>query len=275
LIPLDVVRNVARELDEAGVPSPRVDAEHLVAHVLGLSRSELYASDVAFDQEQDSKLRNLVQRRVRREPLAYVLGEWGFRRLVLAVDRRALIPRPETEVVVERCLALLGDVDEPRVLDVGAGSGAIALAIADEHPGAHVVAVDRAEDALALARVNLDRTGVNERVVLVHGHLLAGVEGPFDLVVSNPPYVLPDEFESLQPEIRLYEPKDALVGEGVGEEIARRARDVLRPGGWIVLESADGGSEALVSALQGLGYEDVTATPDLAGRPRVVEARRP
>jgi release factor glutamine methyltransferase len=252
-----------------------VDAEHLVAHVLGLSRSQLYASDVAFDQEQDSKLRTLVQRRVRREPLAYVLGEWGFRRLVLAVDRRALIPRPETEVVVERCLALLGDVDEPRVLDVGAGSGAIALAIADEHPGAHVVAVDRAEDALALARVNLDRTGVNERVELVHGHLLAGVEGPFDLVVSNPPYVLPDEFESLQPEIRLYEPKDALVGKGVGEEIARRARDVLRPGGWIVLESADGGSEALLSALEGLGYEDVTATPDLAGRPRVVEARRP
>jgi release factor glutamine methyltransferase len=275
LIPLDVVRNVARELDEAGIPSPRVDAEHLVAHVLGLSRSELYASDVAFDQEQDSKLRTLVQRRVRREPLAYVLGEWGFRRLVLAVDRRALIPRPETEVVVERCLDLLGDVDEPRVLDVGAGSGAIALAIADEHPGAHVVAVDRAEDALALARVNLDRTGVNERVELVHGHLLAGVEGPFDLVVSNPPYVLPDEFESLQPEIRLYEPKDALVGEGVGEEIARRARDVLRPGGWIVLESADGGSEALLSALEGLGYEDVTASPDLAGRPRVVEARRP
>lgn len=275
MIPLDVVRNVARELDEAGVPSPRVDAEHLVAHVLGLSRSQLYASDVAFDQEQDSKLRTLVQRRVRREPLAYVLGEWGFRRLVLAVDRRALIPRPETEVVVERCLALLRDVDEPRVLDVGAGSGAIALAIADEHPGAHVVAVDRAEDALALARVNLDRTGVNERVELVHGHLLAGVEGPFDLVVSNPPYVLPDEFESLQPEIRLYEPKDALVGEGVGKEIARRARDVLRPGGWIVLESADGGSEALLSALEGLGYEDVTATPDLAGRPRVVEARRP
>jgi release factor glutamine methyltransferase len=275
LIPLDVVRNVARELDEAGVPSPRVDAEHLVAHVLGLSRSQLYASDVAFDQEQDSKLRTLVQRRVRREPLAYVLGEWGFRRLVLAVDRRALIPRPETEVVVERCLALIGDVDEPRVLDVGAGSGAIAFAIADEHPGAHIVAVERAEDALALARVNLDRTGVNERVELVHGHLLAGLEGPFDLVVSNPPYVLPDEFESLQPEIRLYEPKDALVGEGVGEEIARRARDVLRPGGWIVLESADGGSEALLSALEGLGYEDVTATPDLAGRPRVVEARRP
>jgi release factor glutamine methyltransferase len=275
LIPLDVVRDVARELEEAGVPSPRVDAEHLVSHVLGLSRSELYASDVPLAETQSSRLRMLVERRRLREPLAYVLGEWGFRRLVLALDRRALIPRPETEVVVERCLDRLRATAEPRVLDVGAGSGAIALAIADEHPGARVVAVERAEDALALARVNLERTGANGRVEIVHGHLLAGVEGAFDLVVSNPPYVLPDEFEQLQPEIRLYEPRDALVGKGVGEEIARRARDVLRPGGWIVLESADGGAEALASALQGLGYEDVTTTPDLAGRPRVVEARRP
>jgi release factor glutamine methyltransferase len=275
VIPLDLVRDVARELDEAGVPSPRVDAEQLVGHVLGLSRSELYSSDVELAEAQSSQLRTLVERRRKREPLAYVLGEWGFRRLVLAVDRRALIPRPETEVVVERCLDLLRGTDEPRVLDVGAGSGAIALAIADEHPGARVVAVDRAEDALALARVNLDRTGVNGRVELVHGHLLAGVQGPFDLVVSNPPYVLPGEFESLQPEIRLHEPRDALVGEGVGEEIARSARDVLRSGGWIVLESADGRAEALASALQGLGYEDVSTTLDLAGRPRVVEARRP
>jgi release factor glutamine methyltransferase len=275
LIPLDVVRYVARELDEAGVPSPRVDAEHLVAHVLGLSRSELYSSDVELAEPQSSRLRTLVERRRLREPLAYVLGEWGFRRLVLAVDRRALIPRPETEVVVERCLDRLRDLAEPRVLDVGAGSGAIALAIADEHPGAHVLAVDRSQDALALARVNVERTGVNGRVELVHGHLLAGVEGPFDLVVSNPPYVLPDEFESLQPEIRFYEPTDALVGERVGEQIAGSACDVLRPGGWIVLESADGGAEALASALQGLGYEDVTTTLDLAGRPRVVDGRWP
>jgi release factor glutamine methyltransferase len=275
VIPLDVVRDVARELDEAGVPSPRVDAEHLVAHVLGLSRSELYSSELELAEPQASRLHALVERRRLREPLAHVLGEWGFRRLLLAVDRRALIPRPETEVVVERCLDRLRGMSEPRVLDVGAGSGAIALAIADEHPGARVVAVDRAEDALVLARLNLERTGVNGRVELVHGDLLAGVEGPFDLVVSNPPYVLPDEFESLQPEIRLYEPRDALVGEGVGDEIARAARDVLRPGGWLVLEAADGRAEALASALRGLGYEDVATTLDLAGRPRVVEARRP
>jgi release factor glutamine methyltransferase len=263
-----------------------VDAEHLVANVFGLSRSELYSSDVELTEPQSSQLRTLVERRRRREPLAYVLGEWGFRHLMLAVDRRALIPRPETESVVERCLDLLRGQDEPRVLDVGTGSGAIGLAIADEHPGARVVAVDRAEDALALARVNLERAGIDGRVELeragidgrvelVHGNLLAGVEGPFDLVVSNPPYVLPDEFESLQPEIRLYEPRDALVGEGVGEEIARGARDVLRPGGRLVLESADGRAEPLAAALRGLGYKDVTTTPDLARRPRVVDARRP
>jgi release factor glutamine methyltransferase len=275
MIPLDVVRDVARELDEAGVPSPRVDAEHLVAHVLGLSRSELYSSDSELAEPESSRLRALVERRRLREPLAYVLGEWGFRRLMLAVDRRALIPRPETEVVVERCLALLRSLAEPCVLDVGAGSGAIALAIADEHPAARVIAVDRSAEALELARVNLERAAVDGRVKLVHGHLLDGLAGPFDLVVSNPPYVLPDEFESLQPEIRLYEPRDALVGDGVAAEIARRARDVLRPGGWIVLESADGQAEALVSALQRLGYQDVKTTPDLAGRPRVLEARRP
>jgi release factor glutamine methyltransferase len=275
LIPLDVVRDVTRELDAAGVPSPRVDAEHLVAHVLGVSRSELYASTADVAEPAASRVRDLVARRAQREPLAYVLGEWGFRRLTLAVDARALVPRPETEIVVERCLALLRDLEQPSVLDVGVGTGAIALALVDEHPNVRVTAVDRSEAALALARVNLKRADVNGRVELVHGDLFAGVLGPFDLVVSNPPYVLPEEFESLEPEIRLYEPRDALVGVGVGEEIARGARHVLRPGGWIVLESADSGAEALASALQALGYEDVATRADLAGRPRVVEARRP
>jgi release factor glutamine methyltransferase len=252
-----------------------VDAEHLVAHVLELTRTELYAADGELTEGQVGRLRSVEERRRRREPLAYILGEWGFRRLTLLVDRRVLIPRPETEVVVERCLAHLEDVAEPRVLDVGAGSGAIALAIADEHRDARVLAVDRSDGAVAVARENLERTGLGERVEFVRGELLRGLSGPFDLVVSNPPYVSPEEYETLQPEIRLYEPYEAVVGVGVGETIARDARAVLPSGAWLVLECGDGQAESLGAELHALGYGDVLVSPDLAGRDRVVEGRRP
>jgi release factor glutamine methyltransferase len=273
--PLDAVHAVARELDEAGVPSPRVDAELLVAEVLGLSRTALYAADGPLAEQELARLRELVERRRAREPLAYVLGEWGFRRLVLTVDGRALVPRPETEVVAERCLVLLRDLAEPRVLDVGTGSGAIALAIADEHPGARVVAVDRSEGALALARENLARTGLEGRVELRRGNLLDGLEGPFDLVVSNPPYVPAEEFDSLQPEIRLYEPYDAVVGTGVWKRIAHAARAVLPSGGGLVLECGDGQAAEVAAGLATLGYAEIQCTPDLAGRDRAIEGQRP
>jgi release factor glutamine methyltransferase len=271
VMPLDTVHEVERELRGAGVPSPRVDAEILVADVLGLARSELYSSGHRVSAFEADLLDELVRRRLRREPLAYILGEWGFRRLLLKVDDRALIPRPETEVVVERCLAFLADLPDPRVLDVGVGSGAITLAIADEHQGAEVVAVDSSEPALALARENKGRAGVNGRVRLVQGDLLSGVEGPFDLVVSNPPYVSPEEYATLQPEIRLYEPYEAVVGVGVGAKVAAEARNLLRPGGRLVLECGDGQAAELAAALRSLGYAGVIETQDLAGRDRVVE----
>ncbi|MGH3024481.1 MAG: peptide chain release factor N(5)-glutamine methyltransferase [Gaiellaceae bacterium] len=272
---LDTVREVARELDQAGVPSPRVDAEHLVAQALGLTRTELYSSNGAPSGEAAERLRGLVARRRAREPLAYVLGEWGFRGLTLSVDRRALVPRPETEIVVERCLEALAGLERPRALDVGVGTGAIALALVDEHPGVSVVAVDRSSDALALARENLERGGFDGRIELVHGDLLSVVAGPFDLVVSNPPYVPVAEYGSLQPEIRLYEPYEAVVGERVWERIARDARPALRAGGRLVLECGDGQADTVAAGLRALGYEDVLCTPDLAGRERVVEGSRP
>jgi release factor glutamine methyltransferase len=272
----DALSQAAAELQAAGVDTPTVDAEWLVAHVLGVSRSALAVErGRELSAAQQSALHGLLERRVRREPLAYVLGEWGFRRLTLAIDPRALVPRPETEVVVERCLALLADLVEPRVMDVGVGSGAIALAIADEHPTARVVAVDSSQPALALAEENRVRAGVDGRVRLVHGDLLGGVQGPVDLVVSNPPYVSLEDWERLQPEIRLYEPPAALVGDGVGEAIAREAHSVLGPGGRLVLEAGDGRAEALAAAVEELGYDEIAVTRDLAGRERVVEGRRP
>jgi release factor glutamine methyltransferase len=275
VMPLDAVHEVERELRAAGVPSPRVDAEILVAEVLGLARSELYASGRDVSGFEAQRLRALVERRVAREPLAYILGEWGFRHLDLKVDDRALVPRPETEVVVERCLEFLYGLSSPRVLDVGVGSGAIALSIADEHEGATVLAVDSSANALELARENHARVGVNGRVRLLQADLLEGVEGPFDLVVSNPPYVSPDEYKTLQPEIRLYEPFEAVVGVGMGRAVAEQARALLSPGGKLVLECGDGQPAELAEALAGLGYEDVVETQDLAGRDRVVEGTWP
>ena len=263
----EVLRRAAEYLAERGVESPRLDAERLLAHALGLSRIGLYTEhDRPLSEAELASARELVRRRGTREPLAYVLGSWGFRRLTLGTDPRALVPRPETETVVERCLALLAPLPEPRVLDVGTGTGAIALAISDEHPGAHVTAVDVSADALALARENAERTGLP--IELRESGLEAAAEG-WDLVVSNLPYVAPAEYDGLQPEIRDWEPRGALVGAGLHEELARRAATT-----WLVLEVGDGQAPRVGAVLTGLGYRDVTITPDLAGRERVVEGTR-
>ena len=200
-------------LERKGVEGARLDAELIVGKALGLTRLELYLDhDRPLGEDELARARELVERRGRREPLAYVLGEWGFRRLTLRCDPRALVPRPETEVVVDRCLALLDGVDAPAVLDVGTGTGAIALAIAEEHRGARVLALDNSPDALALARENAEATGIE--VDLVLGDLSDGLPGgPFDLVVSNPPYVHADELETLAPEVREWEPRAALVDD--------------------------------------------------------------
>jgi release factor glutamine methyltransferase len=243
--------------------------------VLGTSRSELALEPKRkLSRDEAARLEALVARREKREPLAYVLGEWGFRRLTLTVDRRVLVPRPETEVVVERCLRRLDGVGEPRVLDVGTGSGAIALAIADEHPGAQVSAVDASPGALEVAGANVLATGLD--VDLREWDLFAGLPvGPWDLVVSNPPYVLPEELDTLQEEVREWEPREALVGVGATEAVARGALDVLAARGALVLEVAAGHAGRVASLLEELGYSDVSTTEDLAGRDRVVEGVRP
>jgi release factor glutamine methyltransferase len=271
----EVLRRSTEYLEGKGVPSPRVDAEHLLAKALDLSRIQLYVEhDRELTEHELAAVRELLRRRAKREPLAYILGEWGFRRLNLRVDQRALIPRPETEVVVERCLRVLEGREAPDVIDVGTGSGAIALAIADEHPDARVTATDASADALALARENAALTGVADRVRFVEQDLRDGLPaGPWDLVVSNPPYVEPGELSSLQPEVREWEPREALVGEGMTEAIARGARETLKPGGWLVLEVGDGTADAVGRLLAQLGFEDVSPFPDLAGRDRVVEGR--
>ena len=264
--------SVTDRLEAAGCDSPRVDAEILVAHVLGVRRSELaLEGEHSLSNDRLEALEALVVRRERREPLAYVLGEWGFRRLMLNVDSRVLVPRPETEVVVERCLAHIESLSEPRVLDVGTGSGAIALALADEHPRARVTGIDVSPDALEVAESNALRTGL--AVELHEWDLFSGLpDGPWDLVVSNPPYVRPEEIGTLAPEVRDWEPRDSLVGDGATEAVARGALAVLRrEGGALVLEVADGDADRIEALLRDLGYVVVSTTRDLAGQERVVE----
>jgi release factor glutamine methyltransferase len=275
MIVRDMLAAAASRLEDAGVESPRVDAELLLAHVLGTTRSGLSAdSRRELTADEVAQLERLLDRRVVREPLAYVLGEWGFRRLTLKVDPRVLVPRPETEVVVERCLARLAGQAEPRVLDVGTGSGAIALAIADELPGARVTAIDASEDALAVARENAARTGLD--IELVRRDLFEGLpDGPWDLVVSNPPYIREEEVDALGPELRDWEPRAAVVGAGTTEGVASAARLVLRPGGALVLETAGGRAEDVARLLRALGYEDVRVTDDLTGLSRVAEGVTP
>lgn len=271
----EVVRRTADRLDADGILTARIDAELLVAHVLGLSRADLVVERgrVLTRPEQD-RVAELAARRAAREPLQYIVGEWGFRRLTLTVDDRALIPRPETETVVERCLALLRGVDAPRVLDVGTGSGAIALAIADEHPGARVTGIDVSDEALSLARENAARTGL--AVEFLRHDMLSGLPGTgWDLVVSNPPYVRPEEAPGLAPEVVDWEPHVALFGGGHTETLVRAAAAVLAPRGALVLESYDERAGAVAGLLADAGFAEVVVTSDLAGRDRVVEGRHP
>jgi release factor glutamine methyltransferase len=263
----EVLRATAEYLEAMGVDSSRVDAERLVAHALGLSQLELHTDrGRALSHHDEAAVRALAERRGRREPLAYILGEWGFRRLTLRTDARALVPRPETEVVVERALALIAALGAPRVLDVGTGSGAIALAIKHECPAATVLATDNSLAAIALARENAIALGLEIETRTTD--LLEGITGPFDLVVSNPPYVLPAE--ALQPELT-YEPREALVDRRQTEAIAAAARGILD--GYLVFESHEARAGEHARTLERLGYADVAITRDLAGKDRVVEGR--
>jgi release factor glutamine methyltransferase len=256
----EALAEAERRLAAAGVETPRVDAEWLVSHVLGTTRSGLAAR---LGDEVEG-LEPLLERREAREPLAYVLGEWGFRRLTLKTDARALVPRPETETLVERALALAEEIERPRILDVGVGSGAIALALKDERPDADVVGVDVSPDALALARENAERLGLE--VGLREGDGAEAAAEGWDLVVANPPYV--ESLEELQPELR-WEPAVALVGHGEHERLARAAK-----ARYLVFEVGDAQAQDVAEALEALGWVDVAITADLAGSDRVVEGRR-
>jgi release factor glutamine methyltransferase len=213
----------------------------------------------------------MVRRRIRREPVAYILGRKGFRNIELAVDQRVLIPRPESELLVDIALEL----EPASVLDVGTGSGAIALAVADELPGCDVVATDTSDQALELARENAERLGLADRVTFEPGTVPAGRR--FDLVLANLPYVREGDLASLQPEIRDHEPRQAVVAGAEGMEaipvVAAGASAALTARGALAFEVGAGQAGAVAELLVDLGFAQVEGRQDLAGIPRVVLGR--
>jgi release factor glutamine methyltransferase len=256
-------------LSAAGVDTPRQVAEVLLAHALGVDRARLVIDrDRAVEGPAVRAFQDAVRRRaVAREPVAYITGVKGFRRLDVGVDPRVLIPRPETETLVEAALALPRGA---RVVDVGTGSGAVALALKDERPDLQVLATDRSAEALAVARANAARLGLD--VTFVEGDLLAGIDA--DAVVSNPPYV--EDGAPLQPEIARHEPPVALYAGPEGLTVIRRLVDQVAasPARFLALEVGMGQAGEVAGVLRAGGFATVETHRDLAGIERVVAARR-
>ena len=278
---VEMIRWTADYLAARGVPNARLNAELLLAGVLGLKRLDLYLQfDRPLSPEELAEFKARLRRRARREPLQYIDGTAAFRDLVLRVDPRVLIPRPETEVLVQQVLDWARGRHALSAVDVGTGSGAIALALATEGPFARVVATDAHADALALARENHAAAAPGAPVEFRQGDLLEPVRGErFDVVVSNPPYVGDEEAESLDPEVRDWEPAAALFAGAGGMDVIRRlvpqAAEALRPGGLLALEIGAAQGPAVARAIEETdAFGAPRVRPDLAGRDRIVLAER-
>lgn len=275
---LEIIKRTTEFLEKRGVEGARLNAELLIGHALGLKRMQLYLQfERPLTESELEKIRPLVKRRGNREPLQYIVGETEFSGLKLKVDRRALIPRPETEYLIE---LVVGRMTAPpaAILDLGTGTGAIALVLATKYPAATVTAVDKSADALALARENATALGLAERVTLIQSDWFSALpaEARYELIVANPPYLSDAEVRAAQPEVKDFEPLTALAAEGNGvadlERIIREARDRLAPGGLLACETGIAQHAALLPLAAAAGYGRTESLKDLTGRERYLLA---
>jgi release factor glutamine methyltransferase len=277
---LDVLQSTTAYFKKRKIDSPRLNSEHLLAHVLGRKRLELY---LEFEREivesELAPLRELVRRRGEGEPLQHLLGTVEFCGHLFLCDKRALVPRPESEELVEILKSEIRSVSsgpKSKILDVGTGSGVIALTLAKEFPEAKISGIDISEDALALARENAERLGLNDRVRFKKSDLLQDIGETFDLIVANLPYIAARDRHTLSREV-LRDPKVALFAGAQGDELVRDLIDQaparLRPAGMLALEIGLGQSEALFSTLAEKNYRDICLKNDYSGRTRFLFAR--
>ncbi len=277
----EAINSAEEVLANAGIESARLDAELVVAHALGTGRAELYLRrGEEIDGAAQESLRAALSRRAERCPLAYITGVKEFWSIPIRVTPDVLVPRPDTETLVEEALGIAGGTDgEPRILDLCAGSGCIAAALACELCRARFVVADISDEALCVARENLATAA--GRVDFVRSDLFSGLKGqpPFDMIVTNPPYVREGDFDGLPPEIAKYEPRQALcAGESGLDFISRIIEDApgfLKPGGWLLMEVGQGQADACISMATALeGYDTARTAKDLAGIERVVLLRK-
>lgn len=240
---LKIIQWLAGYLEKKGVSEPRLNAEHLIAHILKSKRLDLYLNyDRPMTQAQLDSLKPLIKRRANREPLQYILGNQPFRNVDIKVNKDVLIPRPETEILVEKALEKIPADSEMNILELGAGSGAISASMADERKNIRITAVDVSPTALEIAKVNIEP--FKDRIKLLCGNLYEPVTGnKFDLIISNPPYAKTSWWDTLEPEVREYEPKSAILAGEDGLDFYRKiindAPGFLNIGGWLVLEMGD------------------------------------
>ncbi|MDR2982488.1 MAG: peptide chain release factor N(5)-glutamine methyltransferase [Puniceicoccales bacterium] len=269
---LEVLRKTEGFFAGKGLEKPRLQAELLFAAALDCKRLDLYLQfERPLPEEVLAKLRDWVRRRANREPLQYIVGETEFRDITLKCDPRALIPRQETEELVEHVLAALPE-GATSVLDLGTGTGAIALSMAQERPAINVVAVDKSKDALALARENARRLGLEARVQFESGNWMENIRGTFDAIISNPPYLTDEELGTAEPEVNAHEPHAALVASDNGladlKTILSQARTRLCSGGFVALETGIAHADALFAHAAALGYSRYESRADMSGRQR-------
>lgn len=274
---LDVLNKSAEFLQRKNVANSRLDAELLLAHYLECERLDLYLQyDRLLTESQLAELRPLVRRRSRREPLQYIIGEVDFLDLRIRVDNRALIPRSETEELVTLAIDQIQNPPD-RILDLGTGSGVIAMVLANAFCQAEVTAVDSSMEAIQLASENLRLSGLNDRITLVQSDWFASVKGNYDMIVSNPPYLSLDEWDTSQPEIRGFEPVGALVSKDGGlydaQLILERAPEFLRGESLIVMEHGLGQYSVLAAMAEKRGYHSIESAQDISGRDRFLVAR--
>jgi release factor glutamine methyltransferase len=277
LRPGQVVRRAAGYLAHHGVEGPLSSAELLMASVLGTDRTGIYLREEPLSAPDSRRFGRALCLRCAGSPVQHLTGEQSFRRLSLRVRSGVFIPRPETEIVAGAALESIAGIPEPVVVDLGTGTGALALAVASEHPGARVFATDRSAEAVTLARENAGRLGLVADIYEgdLFGPLPAALRGTVDLVVTNPPYLEPEEFDELPVDVRA-DPRPALIGGlAIFDRLVPATGEWLRRGGAFVTEIGETQGPAVSAACRRAGFTDVRTSPDLAGRDRVVAARKP